>query len=86
MHKPTITLFVDSVSPFAYLAFYALRNFDVFKQCDIDYVPIFLGGLLHKCGNPTPISITSEFDDDERGEQKSEHDSQTKTSGLTESA
>ncbi|KAJ4301037.1 hypothetical protein N0V90_003127 [Kalmusia sp. IMI 367209] len=32
MAKPRITLFVDIVSPFAYLAFYALHNFPVFKQ------------------------------------------------------
>ncbi|KAJ4344625.1 uncharacterized protein N0V89_012369 [Didymosphaeria variabile] len=43
MSIPKITLFVDIVSPFAYIAFYALHNFPAFKQCDITYVPVFLG-------------------------------------------
>ncbi|CAO2648807.1 Nn.00g097560.m01.CDS01 [Neocucurbitaria sp. VM-36] len=57
MAKPKITLYVDIVSPFAYIAFYVLKNSPVFKQCEITYVPIFLGGLMHACGNKTPISI-----------------------------
>ena len=59
MAKPKITLFVDTVSPFAYMAFYVLRNSPVFQQCDITYVPIFLGGLMKKCDNRPPIQITS---------------------------
>jgi len=59
MAKPKITLFVDSVSPFAYMALYALRNFPVFQQCDITYVPIFLGGLMKACNNTAPLNITN---------------------------
>ncbi|TID27817.1 HCCA isomerase/glutathione S-transferase kappa [Venturia nashicola] len=57
MSKPSITLFVDTVSPFAYLAYYALRNFPVFKQCEITYVPILLGGLMKLCNNTPPLEI-----------------------------
>ncbi|KAK4040571.1 thioredoxin-like protein [Parachaetomium inaequale] len=57
MARPQITLYVDTVSPFAYLAYYILRNDVVFQGCDITYVPIFLGGLMHKCGNTAPIKI-----------------------------
>ncbi|KAH6622914.1 thioredoxin-like protein [Chaetomium tenue] len=57
MAAPKITLYVDTVSPFAYLAYYILRHDEVFKGCDITYVPIFLGGLMHKCGNTAPIKI-----------------------------
>lgn len=126
MPKPKITLFVDIVSPFAYIGFYALQvgsslpghtvifgslcfffedlqhyspctssfqtqqsrfffqwalpsggarqayelihraansnqNFPVFKQCEVTYVPIFLGGLFNLCGNTTPLSVKSEY-------------------------
>ncbi|KAJ4370544.1 hypothetical protein N0V83_005065 [Neocucurbitaria cava] len=57
MAKPRITLYVDIVSPFAYIAFHVLKNSPVFKQCEITYVPIFLGGLMHACGNKAPLSI-----------------------------
>ncbi|KAL5391370.1 hypothetical protein DPSP01_001243 [Paraphaeosphaeria sporulosa] len=57
MSKPKITLFVDVVSPFAYLAFYALHNFPVFKQCEINYVPVFLAGIMKACGNTPPLKI-----------------------------
>ncbi|KAF2710557.1 thioredoxin-like protein [Pleomassaria siparia CBS 279.74] len=57
MSKPKITLYVDVVSPFCYMGFYALQNFPVFQQCDITYVPIFLGGLMKACNNVAPISI-----------------------------
>ncbi|KAF1982388.1 HCCA isomerase/glutathione S-transferase kappa [Aulographum hederae CBS 113979] len=57
MAKPKITLFVDTVSPFAYMAFYALQNFPIFKQVEITYIPIFLGGLMKACGNNAPINI-----------------------------
>ncbi|KAF2499177.1 HCCA isomerase/glutathione S-transferase kappa [Lophium mytilinum] len=57
MAKPKITLYVDIVSPFAYLGFYALQNFPVFKQCEITYIPIFLGGLMKACGNTAPINV-----------------------------
>ncbi|KAF2474735.1 thioredoxin-like protein [Lindgomyces ingoldianus] len=57
MSKPKITLFVDIVSPFAYIGFYALQNFPVFKQCEITYIPIFLGGLMKRCGNAPPLQV-----------------------------
>ena len=37
----------------------ALQNSPSFKQCDIKYVPIFLGGLMKTCGNTAPIAIKS---------------------------
>ncbi|EOD48020.1 putative 2-hydroxychromene-2-carboxylate isomerase protein [Neofusicoccum parvum UCRNP2] len=57
MAKPKIKLYVDVVSPFAYFAFYALENFPVFKQCEISYVPVFLGGIMKACNNTAPIQI-----------------------------
>ncbi|KAK4119974.1 HCCA isomerase/glutathione S-transferase kappa [Parathielavia appendiculata] len=57
MTRPKITLYVDTVSPFAYMAYYILRHEEVFKGCDIIYVPIFLGGLFQKCGNMAPLKI-----------------------------
>ncbi|KAH3916106.1 glutathione S-transferase kappa [Parastagonospora nodorum] len=57
MAQPKITLYVDIVSPFAYIAFYILKNSPVFKQCEITYVPIFLGGLMKACGNTPPLHI-----------------------------
>ncbi|KAJ9645067.1 hypothetical protein H2199_003071 [Coniosporium tulheliwenetii] len=57
MAKPKITFYVDIVSPFAYLAFYALNNFPVFAPCEITYVPIFLGGVMKACGNTPPLRI-----------------------------
>lgn len=112
MAQSNITLYVDIVSPFAYIAFYILKvrvtslsiialfgafvsaassdtvnlcsqdqhspyadhlstkmktnrlmqNSPAFKQCEIKYVPIFLGGLMNACGNTPPIAIKSEFD------------------------
>ncbi|KAK0740812.1 thioredoxin-like protein [Schizothecium vesticola] len=55
--KPKITLYVDIVSPFAYMAYYILRHDPVFANCDVKYIPIFLGGLMHKCGNTAPMNI-----------------------------
>ncbi|KAF2876493.1 thioredoxin-like protein [Massariosphaeria phaeospora] len=57
MASPKITLYVDIVSPFAYMAFYALRHFPVFNGCEITYIPIFLGGLMHACDNKPPLQI-----------------------------
>ncbi|KAF2176698.1 thioredoxin-like protein [Zopfia rhizophila CBS 207.26] len=57
MAKPKITLFLDIVSPFAYMGFYALHNFPVFKQCEITYIPMFLGGLMKACGNTPPLQV-----------------------------
>ncbi|PMD35469.1 HCCA isomerase/glutathione S-transferase kappa [Hyaloscypha variabilis F] len=57
MAGPKLTLYVDTVSPFAYEAYYILRNDPVFKNCEITYVPIFLGGVMKACGNTAPINI-----------------------------
>ncbi|KAK4101334.1 HCCA isomerase/glutathione S-transferase kappa [Parathielavia hyrcaniae] len=57
MARPKITLYVDTVSPFAYMAYYIMRHEEVFKSCDVEYVPIFLGGLFQKCGNTAPLRI-----------------------------
>ncbi|KAJ4380012.1 hypothetical protein N0V86_004319 [Didymella sp. IMI 355093] len=57
MAQSKITLYVDIVSPFAYIAFYVLKNSPAFRKCDIKYVPIFLGGLMKTCGNTAPIAI-----------------------------
>lgn len=57
MAAPKITLYFDIVSPFAYIAFHVLRNSPAFAKCNITYVPIFLGGLMHTCGNTAPINI-----------------------------
>lgn len=35
------------------------QNFPVFKQCDVEFVPILLGGLFKTCGNSAPITIKS---------------------------
>jgi hypothetical protein len=37
------------------------QNSPTFKQCDVTYVPIFLGGLMKATGNTPPIQIKSEF-------------------------
>jgi 2-hydroxychromene-2-carboxylate isomerase len=57
--KPKLTLFVDIVSPFAYMAFYVLQRSQAFQQVEITYIPIFLGGVMKACDNRPPISITS---------------------------
>lgn len=57
MGSPKITFYVDIVSPFAYIAFYILRNSPVFKRCEITYEPILLGGLMNACGNTPPLRI-----------------------------
>lgn len=57
MAKPKLTLYVDIVSPFAYMAYYTTRHSAMFKEVDITYKPIFLGGLMKACDNRTPIDI-----------------------------
>ncbi|KAF2034723.1 HCCA isomerase/glutathione S-transferase kappa [Setomelanomma holmii] len=59
MSQPEIKLYVDVVSPFAYIAFYLLKNSPTFKSCEITYVPIVLGGLMKACNNTPPLSITN---------------------------
>ncbi|PYH47403.1 putative 2-hydroxychromene-2-carboxylate isomerase [Aspergillus saccharolyticus JOP 1030-1] len=57
MSVPRINLYIDTVSPFGYIAFHVLRNSPIFSKCKITYIPIFLGGLMHSCGNTPPIEI-----------------------------
>jgi len=57
MAKPKLILYVDVVSPFAYLAFHVLNTSPVFKGCDVTYVPVFLGGIMKATGNTPPIQI-----------------------------
>ncbi|KAB8239719.1 putative 2-hydroxychromene-2-carboxylate isomerase [Aspergillus alliaceus] len=57
MTVPRITLYLDVVSPFGYIAFHVLRNSPVFAKCNVTYVPIFLGGLMNACGNTPPVNI-----------------------------
>ncbi|KIV94349.1 hypothetical protein PV10_02123 [Exophiala mesophila] len=52
-----ITLFVDIVSPFGYLAYYMLRTSPIFQNVEITYVPILLGGLMKLCDNRPPLMI-----------------------------
>ncbi|WPH01130.1 Hypothetical protein R9X50_00396500 [Acrodontium crateriforme] len=57
MPRPKLTLYLDVVSPFAYIAWYATKNSPVFKQCDVELIPVFLGGIMQKCNNRPPIEI-----------------------------
>ncbi|PWY93602.1 2-hydroxychromene-2-carboxylate isomerase [Aspergillus sclerotioniger CBS 115572] len=59
MAVPRINVYLDVVSPFGYIAFSVLKNSPVFAKCNITYVPIFLGGLMHACQNTAPINITN---------------------------
>lgn len=36
-----------------------MKNSPVFAKCNVNYVPIFLGGLMNTCGNTPPIKIKS---------------------------
>ncbi|KAI1614490.1 putative 2-hydroxychromene-2-carboxylate isomerase [Exophiala viscosa] len=57
MGGPKITLYVDVISPFAYLAYYVLRHHPIFRPVTITYKPILLGGLMKSCDNRAPIEI-----------------------------
>ena len=57
MPQPKLTLFIDIVSPFAYLAYHTTRHSPLFANVSITYTPIFLGGLMKACDNRTPIDI-----------------------------
>ncbi|KAF5870399.1 putative glutathione s-transferase kappa [Botrytis fragariae] len=55
--RPKITLYVDTVSPFAYEAYWIFRHDSTFSKCNIEYVPVFLGGIMKDVGNNPPINI-----------------------------
>ncbi|TKX26241.1 DSBA-like thioredoxin domain-containing protein 1 [Elsinoe australis] len=57
MARPKLTIYLDAVSPFGYLAFYTIYNSALFKQCDVKYVPILLGGVMKACNNTPPLRI-----------------------------
>ncbi|KAG0651324.1 gstk1-1 [Hyphodiscus hymeniophilus] len=57
MPPPKLKLYVDTVSPFAYVAYYILRHDPVFSKCEVTFVPILLGGVMKACGNTAPINI-----------------------------
>ena len=57
MPRPKLTLFLDIVSPFSYMAFHATQHLRLFQQCDITYIPIFLGGVMKACDNRPPTTI-----------------------------
>ncbi|KAI6794816.1 hypothetical protein KC327_g17000 [Hortaea werneckii] len=57
MARPKLTVCLDIISPFAYMAFYVTKNSPIFKQCDVNYVPVFLGGLMNSANNRPPIEI-----------------------------
>ncbi|KAK3937551.1 hypothetical protein QBC46DRAFT_267312 [Diplogelasinospora grovesii] len=51
MARLKITLYVNTVSPFAYKAYYILRtnrSDKMFKSVDVTYMPVFLSGLMKK--------------------------------------
>lgn len=54
MAIPKLTLYVDVVSPFAYLAYYVTRHSPIFQKCEVTYIPISLGGLMKVCDNRPP--------------------------------
>lgn len=68
MPSPRLTLYVDIVSPFAYLAFHVIRTSPVFKPCEITCIPVLLGAIMKACGNTPPINIKnkSKFINQER--------------------
>ncbi|KAL2755850.1 hypothetical protein ACRALDRAFT_1082070 [Sodiomyces alcalophilus JCM 7366] len=57
MGVPKITLYVDTVSPFAYIAYYVLRHDPAFANVQVTFTPILLGGLMKLCGNTPPMNI-----------------------------
>ncbi|MCJ1431709.1 hypothetical protein MMC27_001064 [Xylographa pallens] len=59
MAAPKLTLYVDVVSPFSYLAVHVVRNSPVFAPCEVTYVPALLGGIFKHCGNTAPIMVKS---------------------------
>ncbi|KPI45611.1 uncharacterized protein AB675_655 [Cyphellophora attinorum] len=50
-----ITVYLDLVSPFAYIGYHILRHSPAFKDVTITAVPIFLGRLMKSTGNISPI-------------------------------
>ncbi|KAF2168896.1 hypothetical protein M409DRAFT_20910 [Zasmidium cellare ATCC 36951] len=57
MGQPKLTLYVDILSPFAYMAYYLTRNSPAFQSLPITYIPILLGGLMQQAKNQPPLNI-----------------------------
>ncbi|KAF4553906.1 Hypothetical protein D9617_5g067810 [Elsinoe fawcettii] len=57
MAPPKLTVYIDIVSPFGYLAFHLINNSPVFRPCEIKYIPILLGGVMKACNNTPPLKI-----------------------------
>lgn len=51
MSRPKVILFFDIRSGFTYLVFNVLRGSTVFKNVDIEYVPVDLRSLWQACNN-----------------------------------
>lgn len=52
-----ITIYVDIVSPFAYIGWYMLRHSPAFANTTITPIPILLGGLFKATGNIAPLTV-----------------------------
>lgn len=57
-----ITLAVDLISPFGYMAYYLTRHSPAFHNIPITYIPILLGGVMNTVGSTPPLSITNKKD------------------------
>ena len=55
---PTITFYVDFVSPYAWLAFTQLPQALEGLHYQVRYRPVLLGALLQAHGNPGPAGVT----------------------------
>jgi len=54
--RPKVTLYFDIHSPYSYLAFYALKNWPVFRSCDVTFVPVLLVAFIKATGLIPPWS------------------------------
>lgn len=52
-----ITMYLDFVSPYAWLAFQRLPQSLAGLSCHVEYRPVLLGALLHENSNPGPAGI-----------------------------
>lgn len=55
---PKITLYIDCVSPYGFFAFHVLETYRlIWKEINVDYVPIVLGIVMKESGNRAPIAV-----------------------------
>ncbi|KAG8623738.1 hypothetical protein KVT40_008714 [Elsinoe batatas] len=57
MAPPKLTVYIDIVSPFGYLAFHVINTSPIFKSCEVKYIPVLLGGIMKACNNTPPLRI-----------------------------